>query len=138
MPALLDLVNGDDALSAWIAADALAGIMWWVGFTGAASDMVERVVLRFGDRAEADELPETVLFTAAVVAGGYYEGTEVVGRLQRMAGALPAGSSLQRKLLFAAGRHAADPTTGLPLGLGDPRPLPGIPASRWPPRTRGR
>ncbi len=85
MPALLDLVNGDDALSAWIAADALSGIMWWVGFTGAASDMVERIVLRFGDRAEADELPETVLFTAAVVAGGYYEGTEVVGRLQRMA-----------------------------------------------------
>ena len=126
MPSLLELVNGDDALSAWIAADALAGIMWWVGFTGAASDMVERVVLRFGNRAEADGLPETVLFSAAVVAGGYYEGTEVVGRLQRMAGALPAGNSLQRKFLFAAGRHAADPTTGLPLVLGEPQPLPAL------------
>jgi hypothetical protein len=124
MPALLELVNGDDALSAWIAADALAGIMWWAGFTGAASDMVERVVRRFGGDAETADLPPTVLFTAAVVAGGYYEGTDVVARLQRMAGALPAGNSLQRKFLFAAGRHAADPTTGLPLVLGDPHPLP--------------
>ena len=137
MPALLELVNGEDALSAWIAADALAGIMWWVGFTGAAADMVERVVLRFGDRVEVDELPEIVLFTAAVVAGGYYEGGEVVGRLQRMAGALPAGSSLKRKMLFAAGRHATDPTTGLPLGLDDGRPLPDFqqPLAAADPRT---
>jgi hypothetical protein len=137
MPELLKLVNGQDAVSAWIAADALAGIMWWVGFTGAASDMVERVVLRFGGRVEADDLPQTVLFTAAVVAGGYYEGTEVVGRLHRMAGALPAGSGLQRKLLFAAGGHAADPTTGLPLVLGDLRPLPAFqqPLAAADPRT---
>jgi hypothetical protein len=98
--------------------------MAWIDFIGAASDMVERIVLRFGHLTETAELPPPGRFLATVVAGGLYEGTEVVSRLHRMADVLPTDCTLQRKLLFAAGRHADDPTTGLPLSLGEPRPLP--------------
>lgn len=124
MPALLELANGDDALSAWIAADALAQIMWWIDFPGAAGDMVERVVLRFGPLAESAELPWVVSFDIAVAAGARYDGTEGRPRLLRMAEALPAGHSLRDRCLFAA-EHLDDPRrpAGLPLCLTEPRPL---------------
>ncbi len=119
----LELVNGDDPVLAWIAADAQLGWNWWSGFTGEAADMVERVVLRFGYLAVRDEFPARVDFAMAVVAGAYYDRTELGPRLHRMADALPESFGLAAELRRTAAGVAELPTFGLPEALGTGRPL---------------
>lgn len=120
---LLGFVNGDVPLQSWVGAAAALGWFWWTGFIGEASDMVERVVLRFGGQAVAANLPPDVEFVTAVMAGARYDGTEREGRLRRMADALPAHFPLAAQLRQYADGAVDHPDWGIPVALAPRRPL---------------
>jgi hypothetical protein len=125
LPEFLDLASGDDPFLAWVGAAAALPAMWWMGFAGEASDMLERVVLRFGKLADSAELPAAVPFETAVAAGALYDGTAGVDRLAGMADALPGGNALAGRLWYAMDRMVADGPAVLMPGpaLREPRPM---------------
>ena len=99
---LLDLTGSEEPAVAWLASAGCLTGMWWSGVADAASEMVMRIVERFGDVSVALELPQHVLFPTAVIAGGVYDDLEIVPRLFEMASLLPAGSAMSRRALWSA------------------------------------
>lgn len=121
---LLDLTGSLDPPIAWMAAAAALPGMYWLGAISEASDMVERIVERFGGVAEQHHLSAYVRFETAVAAGTLYEGADGVPRLLGMAGHLPASHGLQGRLLWAAGQLAEHgPAALMPLCLRQPEEL---------------
>lgn len=121
---LLDLTGSEDPPIAWLAAAAALPGMYWEGVTSAASDMVERIVDRFGSVAQAHQLSPFVRFDLAVAAGTLYDGSDGVPRLLEMAGRLPTSFGLHTRLLEAAGRMAEyGPAALMPGCLAEPEEL---------------
>ena len=121
---LLDLTGSDDPRVAWLAGAAALPGMYWQGATSEASDMVQRIVERFGSLADRFELSPRVRFDLAVAAGTLYDGSEGVPRLLEMAELLPDPNGLRSRLLWAAG-HLAEhgPAALMPLCLTEPGEL---------------
>jgi hypothetical protein len=121
---LLDLTGSNDPPTAWLAAAAALPGMYWEGATAQASDMVQRIVERFGAVVGRFDLPLSVEFDLAVAAGTLYDGTDGVPRLLEMAGHLPQPNALRNQLLWAAGHMAQHgPAALMPLCLGEPEEL---------------
>lgn len=121
---LLDLTGSDDPPVAWLAAAAALPGMYWEGATSEASDMVQRIVQRFGADAGRFELSPSVGFDVAVAAGTLYDGSDGVPRLLEMAELLPDPNGLRARLLWAAGYMAEHGPAGLmPLCLTEPGEL---------------
>lgn len=116
--ALLPLTGSDDPQVGWSAAAACVGWMCWTGWISEASDMVERVVLRWGSRATELSLPAWPGFVTAVVAGHVYDDAELLPRLSAIAAALPAEHPLAAQFSIQAAASVLDPQAGLPrIGL---------------------
>lgn len=121
---LLDLTGSNHPPIAWLAAAAALPGMYWEGATAEASDMVQRIVERFGAVVGQFDLPPSVEFDLAVAAGTLYDGTDGVPRLLEMAGHLPQPNALRDQLLWAAGQMAEHgPAALMPLCLGEPQEL---------------
>ncbi len=103
---LLGLTGSTDPATAWLAAAAAFPGMSWQGAHSEASDMVERIVERFGAVAGELNLSPVVPFSMAVAAGALYDGSEGVARLLGMAEHLPPMHQLHRDLIWAAGHFA--------------------------------
>lgn len=121
---LLELTGSQVPQIAWMAAAAALPGMCWQGATAEASDMVQRIVERFGPVAVQYELSAHVRFQTAVAAGTLYNGSDGVPRLLEMAGNVPESHELHGKLLWAAG-HLAEhgPAALMPLCLREPEEL---------------
>ena len=121
---LLDLTGSDDPPVAWLAAAAALPGMYWQGATSEASDMVQRIVERFGAVAGRYQLSPFVRFELAVAAGTLYDGSDGVPRLLEMADLLPEPNGLRTRLLWAAGHMAEHgPAALMPLCLTEPEEL---------------
>lgn len=121
---LLDLTGSDDPRIAWPAAAAALPGMYWEGSASEASDLVARIVERFGAVAGQYQLSPAVRFDLAVAAGTLYDGSDGVPRLLEMAAHLPEADGLRDRLLWAAGHMAeCGPAALMPLCLGDPQEL---------------
>jgi hypothetical protein len=120
---LIDLTGREEPELAWLAAAGALSGMWWSGAMGDASEMVLRIVQRFGSDVVDRQLPWNVRFDTAVFAGAVYDGTDLLPRLFGMASCLPEDSGLYRRLMWAADRASQDGgTSGLPGNLGEPNP----------------
>ena len=121
---LLELSGSDEPLLAWLGAAACLPGMWWSDEADSASDMVMRVVERFGHLVDDLGLPGEVDFVTAVVAGGVYDDLDIIPRLFEMTSYLRAGSLLHSRALWVAG-HVAEHggAAALPLNLGPSQPL---------------
>jgi len=121
---LLELSGSDEPLLAWLGAAACLPGMCWSDEADSASDMVMRIVERFGHLVDDLELPGEVGFVTAVVAGGVYDDLDIVPRLFQMASYLRPGSLLHDRALWVAG-HVAEHggEAALPLNLGPSQPL---------------
>ena len=98
--------------------------MYWEGEAYAASDMVQRIVERFGAVSQAQQLSPFVRFDLAVAAGTLYDGSDGVPRLLEMAGHLPDSHGLRGRLLWAADHMAEHgPAALMPGCLGEPEEL---------------
>ena len=121
---LLALTGSEDPPIAWMAAAAALPGMYWEGATSEASDMVQRIVERFGAVAQQYQLSPLVRFDLAVAAGTLYDGSDGVPRLLEMAGQLPETFGLHGRLLWAAGHMAEHgPAALMPGCLTEPEEL---------------